>query len=585
MAEKMSWLVKRYNNTKKNTDGEKMEYIVKDTKETMGTIVIPTGGGKSGHIYSDIIQNIENSKGNQKIIFNISAPILKLEAQLLVDFFDTIKHIFSDKINQFILMLNSSDTTDKYEDIVKGLSDLNIVRFNKENLDFFFNSNARFAIVASCHRSLQKFIDKIDYIGDKAIAISYIDEGHLLNNDNVGHERTKNEIVKMSSIKEFCKSCNKYGHKFYAFTATPDQEITETINEFTGKDKDNYIYQITPIELIKNNIILPPMWQYKYLPEGYKFDSDNYDSYAKLLYNFMQEVKKENSEIKHKILVNCSRATEVEMISKILTNMGCQVFSTTSKYGAKFRCKMNDNNEVIEEEDYFESEINELNFVNAVDTCNKDCFVIHIKQLIQGIDIKSLTDTVICTSSVLDSATSKKVVQIIGRVLRPLNGERGKDISERKKKYGNVLFVIPEEFKCLDNYEKLLHNYYGGVGDMKFIIPNRTNPYKKNDDIVISNDDDIWDSFKRNCKIELDYDFEKMLFNIKEYIEKNLVKKYRLWKRFPNINVEKAIEDDIKDITQKFGGIDSLYDSVQILYRNSGQLEYAIKQLFKQYGI
>ena len=84
---KMNWFVDKYFNNE-------LTYSIYNTGKKKGTVVIPTGGGKSGMIYEDIVKHIKLSSSNEKYIFNISAPILKLEVQLLNDFFSVLKFIF-----------------------------------------------------------------------------------------------------------------------------------------------------------------------------------------------------------------------------------------------------------------------------------------------------------------------------------------------------------------------------------------------------------------------------------------------------------------------------------------------------------
>ena len=76
---KMGWFVNAYKNGQ-------IDYLLSETGKKKGTAVLPTGAGKSGMIYADIVKHIMDAKPGEKIIFNLSAPILKLEAQLLNDF-------------------------------------------------------------------------------------------------------------------------------------------------------------------------------------------------------------------------------------------------------------------------------------------------------------------------------------------------------------------------------------------------------------------------------------------------------------------------------------------------------------------
>ena len=101
MATKMNWLVKQHENGA-------IVYDIQNTKEKKGTIVMPTGAGKSGVMDKDIIYHIEHAKG--KTVFNISAPILKLCKQSADDLFSVIESIFLPRCDEgeFMIFINSA---------------------------------------------------------------------------------------------------------------------------------------------------------------------------------------------------------------------------------------------------------------------------------------------------------------------------------------------------------------------------------------------------------------------------------------------------------------------------------------------
>ena len=218
---KMDWFVENYiNNT--------LTYDIHNTGKSKGTIVIPTGGGKSGLVYADIIKHIEKADVNKKYIFNISAPILKLEAQLINDFFAVLNQIFPNKYenNEFMFFVNSSANGEAYDaDIVN----MDVSRFI--DIDKFINSkNAKFAIVASCHKSLYKFAEKIDYLKKHSIICSYLDESHLVVSESKSDinfsKLSKESKRRFNVLTEICKS-----DYLYALSATPDKYITDEINK------------------------------------------------------------------------------------------------------------------------------------------------------------------------------------------------------------------------------------------------------------------------------------------------------------------------------------------------------------------
>ena len=113
---KMGWFKVAY-------DKNILEYAIKNSKEMFGAICEPTGNGKSGRAYEDMIYRINTYMGtNKKLILNISAPILKLANQFVLDFIETLSLIYgSEVLDKFMLVLNSSDNTRNYSELTNEL--------------------------------------------------------------------------------------------------------------------------------------------------------------------------------------------------------------------------------------------------------------------------------------------------------------------------------------------------------------------------------------------------------------------------------------------------------------------------------
>ena len=172
---KMQWLIDRVKN------GE-VDNVIAKTGKKKGSVVAPTGYGKFGFICEDIIYHIQNMKKDDKYIFNIAAPILLLELQCINDLSvvlgETLKEMVDNK--EFMFFVNSSDNHSKYKDVSdKILADTNGF---EEIGDFLFDDSKKVAIVASCHKSLDKFEKNIDSIkSHKNITVfNYIDESQLI---------------------------------------------------------------------------------------------------------------------------------------------------------------------------------------------------------------------------------------------------------------------------------------------------------------------------------------------------------------------------------------------------------------------
>lgn len=452
---KMNWLINAYNNNE-------LEYSIHNTGEKKGTIVMPTGTGKSGKVYEDILWHIDHAKEGEKIVFNLSAPILKLEAQFVNDLFSVLKEVpkfkkmFDD--GEFEFYINSSSDGDVYE--CDEILDVNRF-FEIEN---FQKSKAHFAIVASCHKSLPKFANKIDFLSSFSTVINYIDEAHLVINE-VSKDSLYDKLSAEDKVRydNFPKICEKSDY-LYALTATPDIYITEMINNskgYTAADADRkYIINIYARDAIKKNIILPV-----YIHDSRVSDGDDvYKITPQICANFMDTVKKDNENIYHKILITCSDTNHLIELQDGLSKMGYNTFSTCAKHGGKSTI------------DGDCEDVDPIAFINEVDSYEGDCFVLHIKQLTQGIDIKSLTDAIYYNSCSLDNKQKRRLIQMIGRILRPAAGERGMDEENRTKKHGNVLLLIKDEAYdtiCKDMYNFLLL-YYGRDGVKAFKLSTST---------------------------------------------------------------------------------------------------------------
>ena len=282
---KMQWLIDKFNNGN-------CECIIHNTGEKKGTVVIPTGGGKSGVIYEDIIWHILHAEEGKKYIFNLCSPILKLAKQTADDGIKVITEIFKDKCDkgEFMFMLNSSADGDTYD--INGLNaDVNRLH----DIDKFKDSNvAKFAIMVSCYPSLVKCAEKMDYLNRFASVITYMDEAHLAINetrdDRSYEELNEKGKERWSSLEKICE-----GEMVYALTATPDKYISRIINKAAGKDPDaDNIIEIPARELIAKNVILPVNTFMRRVSSEYQDKIT-----AEICLDFMRIVKQDNPNIAH----------------------------------------------------------------------------------------------------------------------------------------------------------------------------------------------------------------------------------------------------------------------------------------------
>jgi hypothetical protein len=526
--------------------------------------VLPTGAGKSGVIYEDMVYHILNRKEGEKIIFNLTAPILKLEAQLLNDFISVAKEIFSDKINngEFMFFINSSADGNAYD--VEYLN-ADVKAFNRIE-DFKVSKTANIAIIASCHKSLYKFAEKVDYLNEFATTFTYSDEAHLMVNetrDDLTYDALSGESKKRwDSLTEAFK-CNY----FYALTATPDIYITAELNKAAGeKEKDYHIINIPARELIAENKILPVKTWIQPVGNG-----ENEKITAEICSAFMESVKEDNPNIHHKVLVTCHSRNHLNYLREELGRVGYTVFSTCSKDGGK----------ITEDDDFID--VDEVEFIHNVDSHNNDCFVLHIKQLTQGIDIKTLTDCIYYNSTRVNDGVRRTILQTIGRTLRPLKGERGKAIDERLKQYGNVLLLIGDnDFDTVVNQmSSFLLKYYGRDG-FKSFSRNIDGDYGNigKTKRFGSGSSGFGDAFDDVFEITI----KALLIDMENYIKKNILPRHNSFMKLSgNKPNPKLLPMAVVSVKNQFAHYKGVYDTNELL--SDTEFMKAVSDLFVKYGI
>ncbi len=488
---KMDWLVKKLNENKN------YKYRIAETGQNFGTICMPTGYGKSGVIFEDVVKRIRNwKKGDKPLIINISSPILKLTQQTVNDMLQILVNVNGVDTSLLHFYICSSDSGDNYSEL--NTLEKNSEDFAKQNVEDF----KEICLVATCHKSLWKFIDKFAHFEkakDTYQICSYLDEAHKIailpdvvnrsKEDRILFQYKKTvtaeeyeelsdeekELYTETTRTHVLNKCKQYtliqnkisentiidldllesfSTSVYAVTATPNSDITDELyatqngrNRVWGEKarhqnhKKVYTIFVPAPDAIKENVICPPLVKIA------KADGITPD----LLENLMQNAINENPNIKHKVLVTLRTIEELKTIREELEALGNKVFSTDSKEG--FRD---------------ESISSIQDFTKEVQKFEGNCFVLHIRQLIEGIDISGLTDCVIFTEAEnhdLNQQDYKRYVQTIGRTLR-LGKEREKSKDERLKKSANVYFVTKNEDQ-VGRFRTFVNSYYG-YGNVHF---------------------------------------------------------------------------------------------------------------------
>lgn len=453
MKNKMDWFVEKY---KKSRDNFNYRIANSRSYSNYGTICMPTGTGKSSVMFEDALYEIKNCPKDKKLILHFSTPILKLGQQTINDFIsilntDIIKEDFL-KNKNIGFFINSSDIGNNYNS-----SDLRAMRINHHQFNLMSETDFDINIVASCHKSLPKFCPTIKDIADKYFIVSYIDESHLVTLKSLNDDEQAEEDATRLDFKEFCDISNKV----YAFSATPELRITEFLNDREHKTGfDKYIYYESPTDAINKNEIVPPMVRYDTVDIGVDKIS------AARAVACLKDSKRKLPNINHKFLITCKSVEHLKSLRKDLENMGYVVFSTNSQTG--FGLDENDTESEFEDDEHNKIKLDDIqSFIKAIDDYNGDCFILHIRQLIQGIDITSLTDCILFSAENVSFKTNRHTIQTIGRILRcgkdaNGNSERGIPKEDRLKKYGSVYFITPEDRDDTQKaLRRLITEYYG----------------------------------------------------------------------------------------------------------------------------
>lgn len=444
---KMSWMI-----DKMEKEGDKYKYRLYDTKKHFGHIVIPTGVGKSGVCIEDILKRIDTHKEGTLII-NISCPILKLTQQLMKDLFEVIQ-LRSIDTNDIAFFINSSDDGGNY--------DVSILEIDVNPFSQFVLKHRKINIVASCNLSMWKFINFLDKIRNpkdekdnikfryegQVDVLNYLDEAHLLPISECTQTSDGNiiDMEKRINLRKLCELSNAV----FAFTATPDPNIVSIIQDYETEPMRGkpYILNVSAKDSIQKGDILPLLVKY--------INTSEPELTVPQLIRFMEDAKSTLPNIYHKVLVTTSAKADLQKLDQGLQKAGYHTICICDPNGGY--------------EQYERTNIAE--FSNEVESYNGDCFVIHIRMLREGIDIKGLTDCVIFSRSRGNAERYRMFIQTIGRVLRCRKGERGRKFvgtkknnyhdSPRLKKWGGVYFVQPaEDPMALSNTRGLIERYYG----------------------------------------------------------------------------------------------------------------------------
>lgn len=496
----------------------------------------------------------------------MSAPYLLLAQQMMNDLFEVLNKLYKDQLPIFKFFICSSDTYKKYS----NNTEIDAFSWNDIEDELFKSKQCNIAIVASCHKSLNKFVDRITngkFKSKKCTIVSYIDESHLISlNKKINEDCEDKTYVKLNAL------CQNSTH-VYALSATPNPIITRTINNYSSyKDRDNYdkdrhyIYVMSPAEAIQLNLIVAP---YVFFT---KTDASKID--ARMLIDILSKAKKHNENISHKILVSLYSCDDVEFLYKQLekykNEYNYEIFYNDSIHNTN---KLSNDVNIPDDEDI-------MDFSNRITKCEKDCFILHIRKLTAGIDIKCITDCVIWSNSHVNVSIYRKIIQTIGRATRTLDGERGVDITNRIKKDCGVFFITNKEDDEIEkSLTKFVINYYG-IDYVYFcentVTPRGTSQQDLPIDIVKINKSTAWDQSI----------IKELIINIEEYIQHYVGTVLYFNKSVGYIESKETIINDITEEYYRKYYKDSVYNGTsELLYFEYDNIRKIICKYFENHNI
>lgn len=542
-SNKMQWLIDEY------LKGS-IKYEINETNRKHGAISKPTGSGKSSLFINDIIYRIVHRDAARKLIINVSTPIIKLCEQQGNDIMHTLEGVANHlgiNNNEIVLFMNNSGDVNNYT-----FSEYTMHTFNSSSIkNKFLNvDDKNVAIIISCHPSLaDKMIPWIKNNDlDGIDIVTYIDEAHTVSSKIVNTDEDDTHI-------DLVSLCNK--SDVYLISATNKQELVKIVNAADGIDDDSFIIMETPAEAITANKICYPSVSIKQTVEG-EIDIN-------ICIDFMNSIIKDGNI--HKVLISCKDTEHLLKLKKQLNDNGYKVFSTCSREGmiglenTEFEYSNNKFNDVV-------------SFIKSIDDCTENCFILHIRQLISGIDVSSISDCIIQKNDTDNYNSYSNIIQTIGRSLR-LGKERGKSTEDRLKKHSNVLFVTNEDNENVyTDIDRFMFEYYGR-GKYEFHIPTAGTKHSKNNEDKIEigweNLNNIFDSGE-----VVNY-WDNITMNIKKYIEEKVIPFVETAK-IMGFNINSIVNDEIKKIENKYN--ENLSNVYLLKYIHNDNMRLDVEKIF-----
>lgn len=436
----------------------------------VGIVNMPTATGKTVVIFGHILECIKTA-GITKHNFIISGPIMDLNKQ-------TASSILTNLWNAGVINSDNIDVViANCENKKANRSFTWFDNDNKDRLDISDKANGRepvgipvntatmkqerqFRLTVVCNPTLQNDEKYLVYVDDENVVNHfYFDESHTLKNspaektDYATAELTEGEAIEKKELERtwvnYTKIFELIGDKgsFHLVSATPTLDNFNVIEEHLHvSDEECFTFCLRPIKAIKSRMIVPPKFKIAKAP---KLNLNSIKALTETCIKDIETITSENPNYKAKILITTNSTAELKNMCEWLMDLygeNYNVFSTCCQFGKTLN-GIQLNNDI-------------RNFKELIDNSDKPCFVVHIRQIIAGIDIPSFTHAIFNMESSTNFITP---IQITGRVLRP--AERWPDGSANLeiKSCGYVYINIQDKDIAADKAVRTLTDFYGEI--------------------------------------------------------------------------------------------------------------------------
>lgn len=304
-------------------------------------------------------------------------------------------------------------------------------------------------------------------------------------------------------FNDFQKFMKNHNARCFMVSATQTDNNIDVINKIANDNKE-HIKFISSKQAIESKLILGVDWSVC-TQIGDKLDS---------IYSVIKRIERTNKKEKMKrcVLVTVSSQKELKKLTKKLVNDKIETFSTCCSDDKLYGKQRYNGNEITGGIDEFKA---------AIKNCDAFKVVIHIKQLICGIDVDCFTDCIIYDLKENNDNNQRTVIQTIGRCLRYLsnterdNAEHGKD-KKNLKKFGKIWFIDRDNDHS-EIFDFMAAQYNSNIGTMFNLTDSEnSSSYEK----VDTNKD----SSNKISEVELSFKRFKqsMKKKLESYIEKGI---------------------------------------------------------------